>query len=82
MVPTEKLTTFPTQHFIALSFKLDVYNATYLQVITFFLACVVDLGSVSDWSRRVKAFVQPIRSTTQIWAVTRHQYGISTPVSY
>ena len=24
--------------------------------------------------------VRPIRSTTQIWLVTRHQYGISSPV--
>ena len=26
-------------------------------------------------------WLQPIRSTTQIWVVTRHQYGVSTPVS-
>ena len=26
-------------------------------------------------------WLQPIRSTTQIWVVTRHQYGISAPVS-
>ena len=26
-------------------------------------------------------WLQPIRNTTQIWVVTRHQYGISTPVS-
>ena len=24
--------------------------------------------------------LHPIKSTTQIWAVTRHQYGISAPV--
>ena len=40
-----------------------------------------DLGSDSDWSCRVANFFQPIRSTTQVWAVTRHQYGISTFVS-
>ena len=28
-----------------------------------------------------KNFLQPIRSTTQIWVVTRHQYGISALVS-
>ena len=33
-----------------------------------------DLGNASDWSCRVENFIQPIRSTTQIWVVTRHQY--------
>ena len=36
-----------------------------------------DLGSASDWSCSVGNLFQPIRSTTQIWVVTRHQYGIS-----
>ena len=40
-----------------------------------------DLGSDSDWSCRVGNSIQPIRSTTHIWVVTRHQYGISTLVS-
>ena len=40
-----------------------------------------DLGSASDWSCRVGNLIQPIRSTTQIWVVTRHQYGISALVS-
>ena len=40
-----------------------------------------DLGSASDWSCRVGNLIQPIRSTTQIWVVTRHQYGISAFVS-
>ena len=35
-----------------------------------------DLGSASDWSYRVGNFIQPISNTTQIWVVTRHQYGI------
>ena len=39
------------------------------------------LGSASDWSCRVGNLIQPIRSTTQIWVVTRHQYGISVLVS-
>ena len=37
-----------------------------------------DLGSASDWLKKKK---QPIRSTTQIWVVTRHQHGISALVS-
>ena len=40
-----------------------------------------DLGSASDWSCRVGNLIQPIKSTTQIWVVTRHQYGISALVS-
>ena len=40
-----------------------------------------DLGSVSNWSCRVGNLIQPIRSTTQIWVVTRHQYGISVLLS-
>ena len=37
-----------------------------------------DLGGASDW---LKENFKPIRSTTQIWVVTRHQYGISALVS-
>ena len=40
-----------------------------------------DLDSVSEWSQGVGSLLQPIRSTTQIWVVTRHQYGISALVS-
>ena len=40
-----------------------------------------DLGSASDWSCRLWNLLQPIRNTTQIWIVTRHQYGISVLVS-
>ena len=40
-----------------------------------------DLGSASDLSCFVGNLFQPIRSTTQIWVVTRHQYGISALVS-
>ena len=29
-----------------------------------------DLGSASDWSRRMGNLIQPIRSTTQVWVVT------------
>ena len=40
-----------------------------------------DLGSASDWSCRLWNLLQPIRNTTQIWVVIRHQYGISVLVS-
>ena len=40
-----------------------------------------DLGSASDWSCHVGNLLQPIRSTTQTWLVTRHQYGFSALVS-
>ena len=36
-----------------------------------------DLGNVSDWLCRMENLLQQIRSTTQIWVVTHHQYGIS-----
>ena len=36
-----------------------------------------DLSSAFDWSCRVRNLLPSIRSTTQIWVVTRHQYGIS-----
>ena len=36
-----------------------------------------DLGSASDWLNQISYPARPIRSTTQIWVVTRYQYGIS-----
>ena len=36
-----------------------------------------DLGSASDWLNQISHAARPIRSTTQIWVVTRYQYGIS-----
>ena len=40
-----------------------------------------DLGSASDWLNQISHMAQPIRSSTQIRVVTRHQYGISALVS-
>ena len=40
-----------------------------------------DLGSNSDWLNQISHTERPIRSTTQIFVVTRHQYGISALVS-
>ena len=42
---------------------------------------VTTQGSASDWSCRVGNLLQPIRSTIQIWVMTRHQYGISALIS-
>ena len=39
-----------------------------------------DPGSASDWSSCVENLIQQIRSTTQIWVLTHHQYGISALV--
>ena len=36
-----------------------------------------DLDSVSDWLCHMGNLIQPIRSTTQIWVVMCHQYGIA-----
>ena len=40
-----------------------------------------DLGSASDWLKQISHAARPIRSTSQMWVVTRHQYGISALVS-
>ena len=40
-----------------------------------------DLVRVSDWSCRVENLIQQTKSATQIWVVSRHQYGISARVS-
>ena len=40
-----------------------------------------DLGSASDWLNQISHMARQIRSTTEIWVVTRHQYGISALVS-
>ena len=36
--------------------------------------------SASDWLKQISLAARPIRSTTQIWVVKRHQYGISALV--
>ena len=36
-----------------------------------------DLGWATDWFYYARNLLQPIRSTSQIWVVMRHQYGIS-----
>ena len=41
-----------------------------------------DLGGASDWSGHKENLLQPIRSTSQIWVETRHQYGISALVPH
>ena len=38
-------------------------------------------GQCSDWLNQISHATRPIKSTTQIWVVSRHQYGISTLVS-
>ena len=40
-----------------------------------------DLGSASDWFKQISLVVRQIRSTSQIWVVIRHHYGIYTLVS-
>ena len=39
-----------------------------------------DLGSASDWLKQTSHALCSFRNTTQIWVVTRHQYGISALV--
>ena len=40
-----------------------------------------DLDSTSDWLNQISHAARPIRNTTQIWVLMRHQYGISALVS-
>ena len=40
-----------------------------------------DLGSASDWLNQISHAARRIGSTTQIWVMTHHQYGISAFVS-
>ena len=37
----------------------------------------LNLGSASDWLKQISLAARPIISTTHIWLVARHQYGIS-----
>ena len=39
-----------------------------------------DLVNASDWSCCMGHLIEPIRGTTQIWVVMRHQYRISVLV--
>ena len=41
----------------------------------------LDLSSASDWLKQISLAARPIRSTTLIWVMTRHQNGISALVS-
>ena len=41
-----------------------------------------DLGSAFDALKRNSLAFQPIRSTSFIWVVTRHQYGVSCTQSF
>ena len=42
-----------------------------------------DLGNASDWLKQISPAARPIRSSVQVWVVTRHQtkYGVSVLVS-
>ena len=40
-----------------------------------------DLGSASDWLNQISHAERQVRTTTQIWVVTHHQYGISALIS-
>ena len=33
-------------------------------------------AQISNWLCRERNLLQPVRSTTQVWVLTRHQYGI------
>ena len=39
-----------------------------------------DMGS-ADWLKEISLATRPIRSTTQIWVVTCHQFGITAVIA-
>ena len=39
-----------------------------------------DLTCASDWMKQISRSARPIKRTSQIWLVIRHQYGISALV--
>ena len=41
----------------------------------------LDISSAFDWLKQISHAARPIRNTTQIWVVTRHQHGISAFIS-
>ena len=41
----------------------------------------LDIGRAFDWLKQISHAARPIRNTSQIWVVTRHQYGISAFIS-
>ena len=66
----------PTTNFTAKSRLRNAFRNSSL------MTCQnLDLDSASDWLRQICFAARPIKSTTQIWVVTRHQYGISEVVS-
>ena len=40
-----------------------------------------DMGSASDWLKEISHATRPIGSTTQIWVVIRHQFGITAVIA-
>ena len=40
-----------------------------------------DMASASDWLKEISLATRPIRSTTQIWVVTCHQFGITAVIA-
>ena len=56
--------------------KCRLENAEIPYWLSVIIQIWVDLGA-SDWLKQISLSAQPIRSTTQIWVVTRHQKEIS-----
>ena len=48
---------------------------------TTMMMMIMKLKHSSDWLKQVFLATRPIKSATQIWVVTVHQYGISSVVS-
>ena len=62
-------------------FPREMTSEKWLQKFHLMTRHYRDMGNSSDWSCHGGNLPQPIRSTTQIWVVTSHQYRISALVS-
>ena len=74
----DAITGFPT------NWRLRSSDARNSILMTSYWWCVTthaNLSSASNWSCRVGNLLQPIRSSSLIWVVTLHQYGIPSLVS-
>ena len=60
-------------------FPHDVRETSEENSILITCHCPV-LDSASDWLKQISLAAEPIRSTTQIWVLTRHQYRMSALV--
>ena len=70
LTPHSVITGFPAKWLLTNNWK------TYILITCFY----PDLGSVSNWPKQISLAIRQIGSNSQLWVVTRRQYGISALV--